>query len=253
LSDAKSLSNLPRSILATDPPYYDNIGYADLSDYFYVWLRRTISSVRPDLFRRVLTDKKDELVATPQRHDGKDEAEKFFIGGMKRALVNMAHASAAFPITIYYAFKQTDLSEGGLTSVGWASFLQAVTDSGLVVDGTWPVRSELSSRVRSQQSNALASSIVLVCRRRDPGAASITRADFLRVLRRELPAALAEFRRVGIGPTDIQQAAIGPGIGIFTQHAQVLNTDGSTMLVRPNFNSFSVSSAGSAMQVFDLA
>jgi putative DNA methylase len=232
LSDAQSLAHSVSPVFATDPPYYDNIGYADLSDYFYVWLRRTIGSIHPDIFRRVVTEKKDELIAAPHRHGGKDEAEEFFLSGMKRVLAGIAQASAPFPITIYYAFKQSDLSEGGVTSVGWASFLQAVTDSGLVIDGTWPVRSELSNRVRGQQSNALASSIVLVCRRRDTRASSITRADFLRALRRELPALLAEIRRVGIGPTDIQQAAIGPGIGIFTRHGQVLNTDGTTMLVK---------------------
>ena len=124
------------------------------------------------------------------------------------------------------------MSENGITSAGWASFLQAVTDSGLAVDGTWPVRSELSNRMRGQASNALASSIVLVCRRRDAAASVITRADFLRTLRREMPEALAEIRRAGVGPTDIQQAAIGPGIGIFTRYASVLNTDGTPMLVK---------------------
>jgi putative DNA methylase len=218
--------------IATDPPYYDNIGYADLSDYFYVWLRRTLSEVHPSLFRRVLTAKAEELVATPYRHGGRDKAEAFFLEGMKKALAGIASASTNMPATIYYAFKQSELSEEGITSAGWATFLQAITDSGLTVDGTWPVRSELSNRMIASGTNALASSIVLVCRRRHLSASTITRTDFLRALRREMPAALAEIRHAGVGPTDIQQAAIGPGIGIFTRYAQVLNTDGTPMLVK---------------------
>lgn len=219
-------------LFSTDPPYYDNIGYADLSDFFYVWLRRSLVDIHPDLFRRVVSPKSDELVATPFRHGGRGEAEKFFLEGMKLALAGIAKATADIPAAIYYAFKQSEVAEDGMTSAGWASFLQGVVDSGLAVDGTWPMRSELASRARGHNSNALASSIVLVCRRRDTGASTITRADFLRSLRREMPDALAEIRRAGVGPTDIQQAAIGPGIGIFTRHAQVLNTDGTTMLVK---------------------
>src|SRR6266478_8603690 len=166
------------------------------------------------------------------RHGGKIEAELFFLKGMKEALAGIAKASADMPATLYDAFKQSELSEEGITSAGWASFLQAVIDSGLAVDGTCPVRSELSNRMVASGTNALASSIVLVCRRRDVLASTVTRADFLRALRREMPAALAEIRRAGVGPTDIQQAAIGPGIGIFTRYSQVLNTDGTPMLVK---------------------
>jgi putative DNA methylase len=220
------------AIFATDPPYYDNIGYADLSDFFYVWLRRTLSEIHPELFRRVLTPKREELVASPYRHGSKDQAEEFFLKGMKRALTGIAKATVASPTTMYYAFKQSEASEDGVTSAGWASFLQAVVESGFAVDGTWPMRSELSNRMIAAETNALASSIVLVCSRRDIGAPIVTRADFLRALRREMPAALAEIRRAGIGPTDIQQAAIGPGIGIFTRHAQVFNTDGTPMQVK---------------------
>ena len=219
-------------VVVTDPPYYDNIGYADLSDFFYVWLRRALRSVHPDLFRRLLTPKSEELVATPSRHGGKAQADAFFIEGMKMAFAGIAKASEQFPATIYYAFKQSEVSNEGVTSAGWASFLQAVLESGLAVDATWPMRSEHSSRSRSQNSNALASAVVLVCRHRNSRASTITRADFLRALRREMPEALAEIRRAGVGPTDIQQAAIGPGIGIFTRHAHVLNTDGTPMLVK---------------------
>jgi putative DNA methylase len=216
----------------TDPPYYDNIGYADLADYFYVWLRRTLQSVHPELFRRVLTPKNDELVATPYRHGDKDGAEAYFMDGMKEALVGIAKVTSDTPTAIYYAFKQSEASEDGVTSAGWASFLQAVYDAGLAIDGTWPVRTEGATRLIAADTNALASSIVLVCRHRDATASPLTRADFLRALRREMPEALAEIRRAGVGPTDIQQAAIGPGIGIFTRYAQVLNTDGTPMLVK---------------------
>jgi len=215
----------PKAVFATDPPYYDNIGYSDLSDFFYVWLRRTLATIHPELFRRVVTPKREELVASPYRHGSKDHAEASFLNGMKRALTGIAKATVACPTTMYYAFKQSEAAEDGVTSAGWASFLQGIVESGLAVDGTWPMRSELSNRMVAAETNALASSIVLVCRRREVAAPTVTRADFLRALRREMPARLAEIRRAGVGPTDIQQAAIGPGIGIFTRHAQVLNTD----------------------------
>jgi putative DNA methylase len=229
---ASSWAGINGAIIATDPPYYDNIGYADLSDFFYVWLRRTLGRLHPELFRRVLTPKSDELVVTPFRHGGKDQAEQFFLEGMRKAMMNVAQNTGTGPASIYYAFKQSENAEDGVTSSGWASFLQAVVDSGLAVDGTWPMRSELANRMRGQNSNAPASSIILICRHREGQAPTITRADFLRVLRREMPAALAEIRRAGVGPTDIQQAAIGPGMGIFTRHAEVLNTDGTPMLVK---------------------
>lgn len=219
-------------VISTDPPYYDNIPYADLSDFFYVWLRSALGTIFPDLFRRLAVPKNEELVATSYRHGGKDGAEAFFMEGMRIALARIANATNHTPTAIYYAFKQSEAKEDGITSAGWATFLQAVCDSGFSVDGTWPLRSELPSRRRGQASNALASSIVLVCRHREATASIITRADFLRALRREMPAALLEIRRAGIGPTDIQQAAIGPGIGIFTRHAQVLNTDGTPLLVK---------------------
>jgi putative DNA methylase len=220
-------------VISTDPPYYDNIGYADLSDFFYVWLRRALAPIWPDLFRRVVTPKKEELVATRYRHGGRSEAEAFFMQGMCKALVALRSvATGADPLAIYYAFKQSEIANDGITSAGWASFLQAVVDAGLIVDGTWPMRTEQPHGLRAMKSNSLASSIVLVCRRRDASAPSITRADLLRALRREMPAALSEIKRAGVGPTDIQQAAIGPAIGIFTRHAQVLNTDGTPMLVK---------------------
>jgi putative DNA methylase len=231
LMPAQDMRVVGASAISTDPPYYDNVGYADLSDFFYVWLRRTLHKVQPELFRRVLTQKSDELVATPYRHGGVDRAEEFFLAGMKTALSRIVVAIGHPPAAIYYAFKQSEVSEDGVTSAGWATFLQAVVDSGLAVDATWPVRTEQSGALKTNV-NALASSIVLVCRRRDTTASTITRADFLRALRREMPGALTEIRRASVGPTDIQQAAIGPGIGIFTRYVQVFNTDGRPMLVK---------------------
>ncbi len=221
------------SLICTDPPYYDNIGYADLSDFFYVWQRRTLHDVWPDLFRRVLAPKDEELVATPYRHGGKEAAERFFMDGMGKALRNM-HASGRddFPVTIYYAFKQSEVAKEGLTSPGWATFLQGVVDAGYLIDGTWPVRTELSNRTIGLGANALASSIVLVCRKRPAAAPVITRREFVARLREVLPDALARIREGGVGPVDIAQASIGPGMGIFTAASRVLEPDDSPMTVR---------------------
>ena len=219
--------------IATDPPYYDNIGYADLSDFFYVWQRRTLRDVWPDLFRRVLAPKDKELVATPHRHGGKNAAERFFMEGMGKALHNMHRSSADdIPVTIYYAFKQSEVAKEGLTSPGWATFLQGIVDAGYVIDGTWPVRTELSNRTRGHDSNALASSIVLVCRKRPADAPVLTRREFVAGLRAALPDALANIRAGGVGPVDMAQAALGPGMGVFTAAAKVLEPDDTSMTVR---------------------
>ena len=224
---------LDQAVVATDPPYYDNIGYADLSDFFYVWQRRTLRDVWPDLFRRVLAPKDEELVATPYRHGGKDGAEQFFIDGMGKALRNMRDASGAgFPVTIYYAFKQAEVAKEGLTSPGWATFLQAVFDAGYVIDRTWPVRTELSNRTIAMGANALASSVVLVCRKRPEDAQAITRREFVARLRGTLPGALRKIREGGVGPVDMAQASIGPGMGIFTAASSVLEPDDTPMSVR---------------------
>ena len=220
------------AVIATDPPYYDNIGYADLSDFFYVWLRRALRRIQPDLFRRILTPKDEELVATPYRHDSKDAAERFFMDGMGRALGNLHRSSADdVPITLYYAFKQSEVAREGLTSPGWATFLQGVFDAGYVIGGTWPVRTELAGNLK-KQVNALASSIVLVCRKRPADAPTITRRDFVARLRAELPTALRHIRAGGVGPVDMAQAALGPGMGIFTACDRVLEPDDTPMTVR---------------------
>lgn len=220
-------------VVSTDPPYYDNIGYADLSDFFYVWLRRSLSSCWPALFRRLTTPKSEELVATPYRHGGRENAEAFFMDGMSRALTAIRKAATDVePLAIYYAFKQSEIADDGVTSAGWASFLQAVVDSGLAVDGTWPVRTERGSRSISIGTNALASSIVLVCRKRGETAQTVTRAEFIRALKREMPAAVDKIRKAGVGPVDMPQSVIGPGMGVFTRFARVLEDDDSAMGVK---------------------
>jgi putative DNA methylase len=177
--------------------------------------------------------KTEELVATPYRHGGKKEAEAFFMNGMSKALKAMHDAAEpASPLAIYYAFKQAEAAKDGVTSAGWATFLQAIVDAGLAIDGTWPLRTELSNRMIGMGANALASSIVLVCRKRDGKAASIERDEFKRILRRELPDALAKIRAAGVGPVDMAQAAIGPGMGAFTRHSAVLESSGEPMLVK---------------------
>jgi len=232
-ADAASLVLDDRYLISTDPPYYDNVGYADLSDFFFVWLRRPLLRIWPDLFRRLATPKAEELVATPHRHGGGDAAEAFFMDGMGHALTAMRKAATnAAPLTIFYAFKQSEVAADGITSAGWASFLQAVVGSGLTLDGTWPIRTENASRMRGQGSNALASSIVLVCRKRSKDAPVVTRADFIRALRHELPEAIDDIRKAGVGPVDMQQSVIGPGMGVFSRNAKVLEDDDSAMTVR---------------------
>jgi putative DNA methylase len=221
-------------IVSTDPPYYDNIGYADLSDFFYVWMRRPLRGVFPDLFATLAVPKAEELVATPYRHGSKEKAEAFFLNGMTRAmhgLVEQGHAS--FPITIYYAFKQSESeTDAGTASTGWETFLDAVIDAGFGISGTWPIRTERGARSIGIGTNALASSIVLVCRKRPGDAPTATRRDFDRALKTELPTALAHLQRGNIAPVDLAQAAIGPGMAIYTRYAQVLDAQGKPLTVR---------------------
>ena len=221
-------------VISTDPPYYDNIGYADLSDFFYVWLRRSLQPVFPDLFATLAVPKAEELVATPYRHGSKAAAETFFLDGMTRALRRLAaQAHPGFPVTIYYAFKQSETKDDtGTASTGWETFLDAVIRAGFAVTGTWPMRTELSNRMIGMGSNALASSIVLACRPRSAHAPSATRREFQEALRTELPEALTHMQRSNIAPVDLAQASIGPGMAVFTRNSKVLNADGSTMTVR---------------------
>ncbi len=237
-ADAQTQTISAHKVISTDPPYYDNIGYADLSDFFYVWLRRSLRPIFPNLYATLAVPKAEELVATPYRHGSKEKAETFFLDGMTAAMHNLANqAHPAFPVTIYYAFKQSDTKEGdGTHSTGWETFLEAVLRAGFTLTGTWPMRTELSNRMIGSGTNALASSIVLVCRPRDTSAETISRRDFQRQLREHLPEALETMiggtsGQSPIAPVDLAQAAIGPGMAIYSQYAAVLNQDGSRMSV----------------------
>jgi len=236
--DVRSVDGSTAAIFSTDPPYYDNVPYADLSDFFYIWSRRTLRGVYPDLFNTLLVPKTEELIAEPFRHRGKEAAEQFFLNGMTEAMRSMATAShEAFPVSIYYAFKQSETSNGRTTSTGWETFLQAVIDAGFRITGTWPINTENASRLRGQLSNALASSIVLTCRPRDIKSPRATRRDFLRQLREVMPDSLEDM--IGgsegaspIAPVDLAQAAIGPGMAVYSSYEAVLEADGSKMPVK---------------------
>lgn len=222
-------------VVSTDPPYYDNVPYADISDYFYIWLRRGLKDVHPDLFGSIQTPKQDELVADVQRWG--DGANDYFMNGMTEVLSRIAKESSPyFPVTIYYAFKQTETNDISSASRGWEAFLGAVINSGFQVTGTWPIRTERGARSRARGSNALASSIVLVCRPRELKASTISRREFTRALKDELPEIIEAMIGGVVGaspiaPVDLAQAAIGPGMGVFSRYASVLEADGGEMSI----------------------
>ncbi|NGO49754.1 DUF1156 domain-containing protein [Allomesorhizobium camelthorni] len=219
------------SLICTDPPYYDNVAYADLSDYFYVWLRKSLRQIFPDLFRRLVTPKDDELVATAYRHGSDERAERHFMTGMSQSLEAMRASSLDAPVVIYYAFKQSETRAVGEISPGWAAFLQAVVNAGLQVDATWPLQTEMATRQIASGTNALASSVVLVCRSRPEDAKTIGVRDFLRELKPAMKKAIEEHQKAGVPLPDRRQAAIGPGIGIFSKYAWVREIDDSRMSV----------------------
>jgi len=235
--DAQTQTISQDKVVSTDPPYYDNIGYADLSDFFYVWLRKSLKPIFPNLYATLAVPKAEELVATPYRHGGKAEAERFFLDGMTAAMHNLAEqAHPAFPVTIYYAFKQSETKEDtGTSNTGWDTFLEAVLKAGFAISGTWPMRTELTGNLKKSM-NALASSIVLVCRKRLTDAPTVSRREFLRELNATLPEALLDMTRGGVNspvaPVDLSQAIIGPGMAIFSQYAAVLEADGTPMRVK---------------------
>jgi putative DNA methylase len=233
-ADAQSQELSRGAVVSTDPPYYDNIGYADLSDFFYIWLRHSLRPVFPQLFATLAVPKTEELVATPYRHGGKEKAEEFFLDGMTRAMHRLAEqAHPLFPVTIYYAFKQSETrSAEGTASTGWETFLDAVIRAGFGITGTWPIRTELSSRMIGSGTNALASSIILVCRAHNATSASATRREFIAALKSELPAALRHLQAGNIAPVDLAQAAIGPGMAVYTRYAKVLDAEGKSVTVR---------------------
>ena len=236
--DAQSDCGLRNVVVSTDPPYYDNIGYADLSDFFYVWMRRSLKSVYPDLFRTLLVPKAEELVATPYRFEGNaEQAKVFFEDGMLCACRQIyQYAREDVPVTIYYAYKQSDTESdeesSKVASTGWETMLTAIIRAGFAITGTWPMRTERSVRTIAQGTNALASSIVLVCRKRPQDAPQTTRRNFVAELKRELRPALQKLQRSNIAPVDLAQSAIGPGMGVYSKYARVLEADGTDMTVR---------------------
>lgn len=220
-------------VVSTDPPYYDNVPYADLSDFFYVWHRRALSGLYPQLYATLLTPKQMELIAEPARHESADDAKQFFEDGLRAVFTGISKsANHEVPVTVYYAFKQEENDEEARTSSGWDTILQGIVDSGWAVTGTWPMRTEQSGGLREHGRNSLASSIVLVCRMRSNTAAITTRRDFLTALRNELPDALKSLQHGNVAPVDLAQSAIGPGMAVFTRYAKVIESDGSPMTVR---------------------
>lgn len=237
--DAQSDNGLRNIMVSTDPPYYDNIGYADLSDYFYVWMRQSLKETYPKLFRTMLVPKTEELVATPYRFDGSvEKARDFFENGMFNTCCQLyTYARKDIPVTIYYAFKQSESDENDATSqttasTGWETMLSAIIRAGFAITGTWPMRTEKPGRSISNGTNALASSIVLVCRKRPQDARSVTRREFINALHREMRLALTKLQSANIAPVDLAQSAIGPGIGVFSRYKSVLEADGKPMSVR---------------------
>jgi putative DNA methylase len=231
-ADAVTQSITRAKIVSTDPPYYDNIGYADLSDFFYIWLRRSLATVFPALLSTFAVPKAEELVATPYRHGSKEKADGFFLAGMTRVIRNVYNLSlAAAPVTIYYAFKQGERVEQGAPSTGWETFLNAVITAGYSIVGTWPLRTENASRLVGQDTNALASSVVLVCRRREDTATTTTRKAFLAELRRSLKSSKATLTAAHLAPVDLAQSLIGPGMAAYSKYAKILEPDGSSMTV----------------------
>ena len=229
-ASTREYSNL---LVSTDPPYYDNIGYSDLSDFFYVWLRRSLKSVYPKLLSTVLVPKSEELVANPYRHGGADGAREFFEHGFEDVFVRArASANLEYPITVYYAFKQAEIDDAGQASTGWETILGSMIRAGWTITATWPMRSERGGRMISIGTNALASSIVLALRPRAEDAPAIDRRGFTAELRSSLPEALRALQQGSVAPVDLAQAAIGPGMAVFSKYSEVIESDGSPMPVR---------------------
>lgn len=240
--DAAYLPIADRKLLiSTDPPYYDNIGYADLSDFFYVWLRPNLQPLYPQIFGTMLVPKKQELIASPYRfNSSKEAAKKHFEGGLFQAFEKIRQvANPDYPLSVYYAFKQSEVTEDQevanghiISSTGWETMLESLIQAGFALTGTWPMRTERGGRTNSLETNALASSIVLVCRPRPEDAPVTSRREFVNALRRELPKALKDMQSGSIAPVDLAQASIGPGMAVYSRYRQVLEADGSPLTVR---------------------
>ncbi|MYK19444.1 DUF1156 domain-containing protein [Candidatus Poribacteria bacterium] len=236
LDAAAALLEVDAPLISTDPPYYDNIDYAELSNFFYIWLRRSLRQIYPDLFRLMLVPTVEELVAARHRFGGdRRRAEEHFLTGLSKAFQFMKdRAHPDYPVTVYYAFKQseTDSNNGSVASTGWETMLEGLLKAGFQITGTLPMRTEMKSRQIAMGTNALASSIVLVCRPRSDEASMTTRRGFIAALRRDLPDALHHLQQGNIAPVDLAQAAIGPGMAVFSNYSSVLEPDGSPMRVR---------------------
>ena len=232
-ADAQSQGIANGKVISTDPPYFDNVPYADLSDFFYVWLRRSLKEFFPDLFATLTVPKVEELVAFAYRHKDKESAGVFFLNGMTQAMNRLAEQThPAFPVTIYYAFRQAETDDGvGTASTGWETFLDAVIQAGFVIDGTWPMHTEYTGNLKINRNN-LASSIVLVCRPRGSNAFTATRREFINALKNEMPTSVAHLQRGNIAPVDLAQASIGPGMAIFTRYLNVLDAEGKELTIR---------------------
>lgn len=231
--NAHSGVDFAKVVVSTDPPYYDNIGYSDLSDFFYVWLRRTLRPVYPDLLSTMQVPKAEELVANAYRHDGAAGAKQFFETGFRRVFARVREAALAnFPTSVYYAFKQSESDDLGESSTGWETLLEGMTQAGWEITSTWPMRSELANRMMASGMNALASSIVLSLRPRPEEAPTTDRRGFIAALGAELPTALRQLQQGLIAPVDLPQAAIGPGMAVFSRYGAVLEPDGTKMSVR---------------------
>ena len=227
------VGEIPLPVVCTDPPYYDNVPYADLSDFFYVWLRRNLAEVWPEETATVLSPKAEELVANPQRAGSKQAAQAHFEEGMAAVLHRVASSQHwDFPATIFYAFKQQELKKEGLSATGWETFLQGLVDAGLQVVATWPMRTERSGRLRAIGAAALASSVLIACRPRSENAPLATRREFIDALQAEMAAAVLLLQDQAIAPVDIAQSAIGPGMAVFSRFTKVLEADSSRMRVR---------------------
>ena len=229
---AKSAETGP--LVSTDPPYYDNVGYADLSDYFYIWLRRSLGGIYPNLLGTMLTPKADELIADPFRRNGKANADRFFEGGFEDVFQRICEETpAGYPITVFYAFKQAETdNDGSHASTGWETLLEGMLEGGWSITATWPITTERGGRMRDVGSNALASSVVLACRPRPADAEFTDRRGLINSLREEFPDALRKLEQGKVAPVDLRQAAIGPGMAVFSRYARVNEPDGTPMRVR---------------------
>lgn len=240
--DAQSDCGLRQVVVSSDPPYYDNIGYADLSDYFYVWLRRSLKDVYPSIFRTVQVPKDEELIASPYRHQNdREKAKAFFESGMSAACRHIyTYARDDVPVTIYYAFKQRDAASsdgdssisGATSSSGWETMLSSIVNAGFQITGTWPIRTEGQTRMLAQGTNALSSSIVLVCRKRPATAPTATRREFLRDLDKHLSQAIKALQESHLDPVDMAQSSIGPGMAIYSRYAKIVDQQNRPVTVR---------------------